>query len=480
MLFNSLNFLIFLPIVFLLYWFVFKPLKWQNLLVVVASYVFYGWWDWRFLILIAITSFCSYLSGILLEKHEGKRKRQKAVSAVNIVLNLSILGIFKYYNFFTENIATLCQNFGYSLDWVTLDIILPVGISFYTFQALSYTIDVYQHKIKATHDPVEFFAFISFFPQLVAGPIERATNLLPQFQKERHFDYAKAIDGCRQMLWGFFKKMVVADSCAGCANTIWGSYSEQTGFVLWIGALFFTFQIYCDFSGYSDIAIGTARLFGINLKRNFNVPYFSRNIPEFWRRWHISLMTWFRDYIYFPLGGSRCAKWKVIRNTLIVFGVSGLWHGANWTFVAWGLYHAFLIALFILLGINTKAKDVVASGKVLPSLKETFQMLVTFLLAVIGWVIFRAESIAQAIEYLKKMFSYSAFQYAYFDGKRALLFIFLMLIIEWVQRDKEHALQFADNKFFQFRTIRWTAYYLLIVAIIFFAGGNQTFIYFQF
>lgn len=480
MLFNSLNFLIFLPIVFLLYWFVFKPLKWQNLLVVVASYVFYGWWDWRFLILIAITSLCSYLSGILLEENEGNRKQQKIISAANIVLNLAILGVFKYYNFFTDNISTLCESFGYKLDWVTLDIILPVGISFYTFQALSYTIDVYRGQIKATRNIVEFFAFISFFPQLVAGPIERATNLLPQFQKDRQFDYAKAVDGCRQMLWGFFKKMVVADTCAGCANTIWGSYTEQTGFVLWIGALFFTFQIYCDFSGYSDIAIGTARLFGINLKRNFNVPYFSRSIPEFWRRWHISLMTWFRDYIYFPLGGSRCAKWKVIRNTLIVFGVSGLWHGANWTFVAWGLYHAFLIALFILLGINTKAKDVVASGKVLPSLKETFQMLVTFLLSVIGWVIFRAESIGQAIEYLKKMFSYSAFQYAYFDGKRALLFIFLMLIIEWVQRDKEHALQFADNKFFQFRTIRWATYYLLIVAIIFFSGGNQTFIYFQF
>lgn len=480
MLFNSLNFLIFLPIVFLLYWFVFKPLKWQNLLVVVASYVFYGWWDWRFLILIAITSLCSYLSGILLEENEGNRKRQKRISAANIVLNLAILGVFKYYNFFTENISALCEGFGYKLDWVTLDIILPVGISFYTFQALSYTIDVYRGQIKATHNIVEFFAFISFFPQLVAGPIERATNLLPQFQKDRQFDYAKAVDGCRQMLWGFFKKMVVADTCAGCANTIWGSYTEQTGFVLWIGALFFTFQIYCDFSGYSDIAIGTARLFGINLKRNFNVPYFSRSIPEFWRRWHISLMTWFRDYIYFPLGGSRCAKWKVIRNTIIVFGVSGLWHGANWTFVAWGLYHAFLIALFILLGINTKTKDVVASGEVLPSMKETFQMLVTFVLAVIGWVIFRAESIDQAIDYLQKMFSSSALQYSYFDGKRALLFIFLMLIIEWVQRDKEHALQFADNKFFQFRTIRWATYYLLIVAIVFFAGGNQTFIYFQF
>jgi D-alanyl-lipoteichoic acid acyltransferase DltB (MBOAT superfamily) len=459
---------------------VFKPLKWQNLLVVIVSYIFYGWWDWRFLILIAITSLCSYLSGIYLEKYEGKRKRQKIISASNIVFNLAILGVFKYYNFFTENIAVLCEGFGYQLDWVTLDIILPVGISFYTFQALSYTIDVYRGQIKATHNIVEFFAFISFFPQLVAGPIERATNLLPQFQKERYFDYSKAVDGCRQMLWGFFKKMVVADTCAGFANSIWASYTEQTGFVLWIGALFFSFQIYCDFSGYSDIAIGTARLFGINLKRNFNVPYFSRSIPEFWRRWHISLMTWFRDYIYFPLGGSRCSKWKVIRNTIIVFGVSGLWHGANWTFVIWGLYHAFLIALFILTGINTKAKDVVASGKVLPSMKETFQILVTFILAVIGWVIFRAESINQAVDYLGKMFSYTAFQYSSFDGKRAFLFIFLMLIIEWLQRDKEHALQFTGNRFFQLRAIRWAAYYLLIISIVFFAGGNQTFIYFQF
>ena len=480
MLFNSLEFLLFLPIVFLLYWFVFKSRKWQNLFVVVASYVFYGWWDWKFLVLIALTSFCSYLSGILLERQEGNRRNQKLISASNIVLNLAILGVFKYYNFFAENIEAICNSFGYQLDWVTLDIILPVGISFYTFQALSYTIDVYRHQIRATHDPIEFFAFISFFPQLVAGPIERATNLLPQFQKPRTFDYAKAVDGCRQMLWGFFKKMVVADTCAGCSNTIWGSYTEQTGFVLWIGALFFTFQIYCDFSGYSDIAIGTARLFGINLKRNFNVPYFSRTIPEFWRRWHISLMTWFRDYIYFPLGGSRCARWKVIRNTLIVFGISGLWHGANWTFVIWGLYHACLIAIFILLGINTKAKDVVAAGKFFPSLKESCQMLITFLLAVVGWVIFRAETIGQAWNYLTKMFSTSAFQYAYFDGKRALLFAFIMVVIEWIQRDKEHALQFANNKCFSIRPVRWAVYYSIFAAIIFFAGGNQTFIYFQF
>lgn len=354
MLFNSFEFLIFLPIVFALYWLLQKHLKWQNGLVVAASYLFYGWWDWRFLLLIFITSISSFISGIGIERNEGNGRKQKIISAANIILNLLILGVFKYYNFFVDNLVGLFSTIGFNLDWPTLHIILPVGISFYTFQALSYSIDVYQGKIKATHDIVEFCAFISFFPQLVAGPIERATNLLPQFQKERKFDYGNAVDGLRQMLWGFFKKMLIADNCAIAVNWIWANQSGQHSFVLLIGAILFTFQIYCDFSGYSDIAIGCARLFGIKLMRNFNYPYFSRSIPEFWRRWHISLTTWFRDYIYFPLGGSRCSKGKTIRNVFVVWGVSGLWHGANWTFVFWGLYHAFLLNIYNLLGIKTK------------------------------------------------------------------------------------------------------------------------------
>lgn len=367
MLFNSVEFLLFLPVVFLLYWYVFRPLRWQNLFVVMASYVFYGWWDWRFLILIAFTTLCSYISGILLERAEGKRIRQKWISAANIIINLSILGVFKYYDFFGENFSALLRLFGMEADWVTLNIILPVGISFYTFQALSYTIDVYQHRIKPTHDITAFFAFISFFPQLVAGPIERATNLLPQMLKERTFNYAQAVDGCRQILWGFFKKMVIADNCALAVGQIWDSYTEQSGFMLLMGGFFFTFQIYGDFSGYSDIAIGTARLFGINLMRNFNYPYFSRDIAEFWRRWHISLTTWFRDYIYIPLGGSRCSRWKVMRNTLIIFLVSGFWHGANWTFIVWGAYHALLFFPLLLLGKNRKYTDNVAAGRLYPS-----------------------------------------------------------------------------------------------------------------
>ena len=479
MLFNSFSFLIFLPIVFLLYWFVFKPLKWQNLLVVVASYVFYGWWDWHFLILIAFTSVCSYISGILIEKYEGKRNVQKWISASNIIINLLILSIFKYYNFFVDSLDSLiASTFRTHLDWPTLNVILPVGISFYTFQALSYSIDVYRGKIRASHDLISFFAFISFFPQLVAGPIERATNLLPQFQKVRHFDYAKAVDGCRQMLWGFLKKIVIADNCAAIVNQYWDNYSVLPGLQLFLLGVLFAFQIYCDFSGYSDIAIGCARLYGINLTRNFNYPYFSRSIPEFWRRWHISLMTWFRDYIYFPLGGSRCAKWKVIRNTIIVFGVSGLWHGANWTYVAWGLYHAFLIALFILLGINTKTKDVVASGKVLPSLKETFQMLVTFLLAVIGWVIFRAGNLSQALDFLIRIFQNPTF--GYIDGKKMLIWCICLLIIEWIQKDKSHPLQFSYHGLFRFTIARYAIYFVILLIMFSFVGKVQTFIYFQF
>ena len=481
MLFNSFEFMLFLPIVFLLYWFVFKPRRLQNLFLVVASYVFYGWWDWRFLCLIALTSFFSYVSGLLLEHYEGQRKVQQLVSASNIVLNLLILAVFKYYNFFMDNLAALFRSVGYELDWVSLDFILPVGISFYTFQALSYTIDVYRRQIRPTHDVVEFFAYISFFPQLVAGPIERATNLLPQFQRERQFDYARAVDGMRQILWGLFKKLVIADNCASIVNAFWGEYHELGGLSLLALGILFTFQIYSDFSGYSDIAIGCARLFGISLKQNFNFPYFSRSIPEFWRRWHISLMTWFRDYIYFPLGGSRCARWKVIRNTLIVFFVSGLWHGANWTFICWGLFHACLIAIYILLGINTKSKDVVAQGRWLPSLKEFCQLAVTFFLAVIGWIIFRAETMPQACDFLARMFSTLFSEGLYIaHGKRYLVWGFLMLLFEWLQRDKQHALQLSHRGLFRYAPARFALYAVLVYIMFLYAGTVQTFIYFQF
>jgi len=474
MLFNSIEFLIFLPVIFVLYWLVFnRNLRLQNLFVVVVSNIFYGWWDWRFLLLIAFTSFCSWGSGLLIEKAGGNRRKSRLVSVANIVLNLLILGIFKYYDFFVTSFAEM---FGASPDGLLLKIILPVGISFYTFQALSYSIDVYKKKIEPTKDIIQFFAFVSFFPQLVAGPIERATNLLPQFQKSREFDYDTAVDGVRQMLWGFFKKIVVADNCAVFVDSVWGDYASQSGSTLLLAGVLFAFQIYGDFSGYSDIAIGASKLFGIKLMRNFNVPYFSRDIAEFWRRWHMSLTTWFRDYVYIPLGGSRCSKAKVIRNTFVIFLVSGFWHGANWTFVAWGAYHALLFLPLILLGRNRRYTDVVASSHFLPNLKELGQMLLTFVLAVFGWILFRAESIGQAGAFFGKIFSSSLFALPS-SPKKTMLFVAVLLLVEWIQRRKQHGLELDGIKS---HVLKYACYLAILVMILCFGVYNESFIYFQF
>lgn len=479
MLFNSIEFLIFCPLVFLLYWFVFKSLRWQNIFVVVTSYIFYGWWNYRFLLLIALTTLCSFVSGLLVERY-SQRKVKKLITASNIVLNLAILCVYKYYNFFVESFVEIMQLVGLNVTPPLLHLVLPVGISFYTFQALSYTIDVYKNKIQPTHDIVAFFAFISFFPQLVAGPIERATNLLPQFLKPRHFDYGQAVDGMRQILWGFFKKVVVADNCAVLVNTIFDNYQNQDGMTLLFGGLFFTFQIYGDFSGYSDIAIGTARLFGINLMRNFAFPYFSRNIAEFWRRWHISLNTWFRDYIYFPLGGSRCSKVKVIRNTMVIFLVSGFWHGANWTFVNWGAYHALLFVPLFLLGQNRKFTNVVAEDKALPSFMEMFQMLVTFVCVLVGWILFRSATIADFASYMEHMVS----SFAMVKPScrlNVLAFIAILIVVEWVNRKKQYGLQISGTgRVMRYRAVRWLTYAAILIIIVSFSGSQSDFIYFQF
>lgn len=478
MLFNSIEFLLFLPIVFLLYWVVFKPLRWQNAFIVLASYLFYGWWDWRFLILIAITTLFSYISGILIERY-SERGVSKFVLSCNVVINLGILGLFKYFNFFTSNLQALLAPLGFHLDSVTINLILPVGVSFYTFQALSYSIDVYRRKIDATKDIIAFFAFISFFPQLVAGPIERATNLLPQFLKHRKFDYTLAVDGCRQILWGLFKKMVVADNCAMGANMIFSTYEDLGGLNLWLGALLFTFQIYGDFSGYSDIAIGTAKLFDIKLMRNFNNPYFSRDIAEFWRRWHISLTTWFRDYIYIPLGGSRVKKHKVFRNTFIIFLVSGLWHGAEWTFVAWGGYHALLFTPLIISGRNRKYLDSVGGDRWLPTMRESILMAWTFILVLVGWIIFRADNITIAWHYIVRMLTDWHFTPPLI-GKKAMLYILLMLAIEWFQRNKKHSFEIAGHGLMRYTIIRWSVYVVFILMIMLYHGVAGEFIYFQF
>lgn len=478
MLFNSFEFILFLPIVFLLYWFVFQRREMQNLFLVAASYVFYGWWDWRFLFLIVITSFCSYVSGLLIEHFNGKRKIQKTVSFANITLNLSILGVFKYYNFFMDSLEVMCQSVGYQLDWVMLDVILPIGISFYTFQALSYTIDIYQRKLKATRNIVEFFAYICFFPQLVAGPIERATNLLPQFQRDRAFDYDRAVDGCKQMLWGFVKKIVIADRCAIIVDFYWNQYQDLPGLTLIILGVLFTFQIYCDFSGYSDIAIGCAKLFGIQLTKNFDNPYFSRSIPEFWRRWHISLMTWFRDYVYIPLGGNRCTRWKVIRNIYIVWGISGLWHGADWTFVCWGLFHASLLTFYVILGINSRYGHSVGQGHFLPSLKETLQMTITFFLVVIGWIIFRADSMSQASSFLLSICTHPFFDTSSLYGIKEIILCFLFLAIEWLRREDPFVLHMKEIRSV---SAKWLICICIAVFTYFYMADNiSSFIYFQF
>ena len=477
MLFNSIEFAVFLPIVFLLYWFVFnKSLKLQNGFVVVASYVFYGWWDWRFLFLIAFTSLCSYLAGILIGRFREQPKKAKTINVLNIVINLLILGIFKYYDFFVTAFADAFL--GDNTDGLLLKIILPVGISFYTFQALSYSIDVWRGKIEPTRDILQYFAYISFFPKLIAGPIERPANLLPQFAKPRVFEYKDGADGLRQILWGLFKKMVVADNCAIYVDQVFASYQTQSGSTLLLAAILFAFQIYGDFSGYSDIAIGTAKLFGIRLMRNFNVPYFSRDIAEFWRRWHISLTTWFRDYVYIPLGGSRCSKAKIVRNTFVIFLLSGFWHGANWTFLAWGAYHALLFLPLILLGKNRRYRDTVAEGKWIPSMKEIGQMLLTFFFVVIGWILFRADSIGQGWKIICSILSPSILSAPNVSGITGFsLAICLMLIVEWLNRDKSHPFAIEWIKAWPIRAI---VYFFIFVLILTLGGHTENFIYVQF
>lgn len=490
MLFNSIDFAIFLPIVFILYWFVTnKHLKVQNLLLVIASLIFYGWWDWRFLFLLLFTCTSDFYISKTLKRTDDQKKR-KLLLSISIIVDLGILGFFKYFNFFQENFIAMFRLFGQEIQGNSLNIILPVGISFYTFQSLSYTIDVYRRQLEPVESLMDYIAFVSFFPQLVAGPIERATNLLPQFYVERTFEYDKAVDGMRQILWGLFKKIVIADNCAIYANLIFNNSSDYSGSTLLLGALFFTFQIYGDFSGYSDIAIGTARLFGFNLMRNFAYPYFSRDIAEFWRRWHISLSTWFRDYLYIPLGGSRGGKLKSIRNTFIIFIVSGFWHGANWTFIVWGTLNAIYFLPLLLTNRNRKNLDIVAQDRKLPSLREFGGIVITFSLTVFAWIFFRAESIGHAIEIFLKIFSRTLFtipveEIKYLSNGYHIIYVVIIIAsfvaVEWLQRDKDHPLLFSPEKrILSSPIVRWLLYYFIIFMLFYFPGGQVTFIYFQF
>ncbi len=478
MLFNSIDFAIFLPIVFILYWFVTaKHLKLQNLLLVGASYFFYAFWDWRFLSLIVFSTVLDFIVGLLLEK-ENNQGRRKLYLAVSVSINLGFLGFFKYYNFFLENFIEVFSLFGMSLRASSLQIILPVGISFYTFQTMSYTIDVYRKNLKPTKNFIAFSAFVSFFPQLVAGPIERATQLLPQFYVKRKFDKENAVRGLRQILWGLFKKVVIADNCAFYANEIFNNYPDYSGSTLVLGAVFFTFQIYCDFSGYSDIAIGTARLFGFNLMKNFSYPYFSRDIGEFWRRWHISLSSWFRDYLYIPLGGSRGGVWCKIRNIFIIFIVSGFWHGANWTFVIWGALNAIYFLPLLLREKNRRNMGIVASESSLPSFKELRQILFTFSLSVFAWIFFRSDSLGDSLCFLNGLLTKSFFSMPIIFPKRVIAFIGVLVIVEWWGRREEFAIDMLHRRMKPFA--RWIFYYCLLFSILWLGGEEQEFIYFQF
>ena len=482
MLFNSIDFAIFLPVVFILYWFVTNGnLKLQNLLIVTASYVFYVWWDWRFLSLIIFSTVVDYLIGRKLQNEVAQIKR-KALLWTSVLVNLGFLGFFKYYNFFLDNFIYSFSFLGTEIQATSLNIILPVGISFYTFQTLSYTIDVYKKRLEPTKDFIAFSAFVSFFPQLVAGPIERATNLLPQFYSKRTFDYSKAVDGMRQILWGLFKKIVIADNCAEYSNLIFNHSNDYSGSTLVLGAIFFTFQVYGDFSGYSDIAIGTSRLFGFNLMRNFAFPYFSRDIAEFWRRWHISLSTWFRDYLYIPLGGSRGGTIMKVRNTFIIFIVSGFWHGANWTFIVWGALNAIYFLPLLLTKNNRNNIDIVAKGKLLPSLKDFVFMVITFSLTVFAWIFFRAETIEQAVDITKAIFSASVFSVPYFKDIELIYpfipLLILFVLVEWYGRESEYAIEHLFTK--KKKVFRFAFYYLVVAIIFVFANSGHDFIYFQF
>ncbi|WP_394906966.1 MBOAT family O-acyltransferase [uncultured Mesonia sp.] len=476
MLFNSIDFAVFLPIVFALYWLLRKHLRAQNVLIALASYVFYGWWDWRFLFLILFSTLVDFFVGLQLEKSEHPQRR-KLFLYLSLGVNLGLLGFFKYYNFFIDNFNQAFSFFGSEVSFRGLEIILPVGISFYTFQTLSYTIDIYRRKLPATRNFIAFAAFVSFFPQLVAGPIERATQLLPQFFKPRKFDFDKAKDGVMLIIWGLFKKIVIADNAAQYVNDIFQNHETYSGTTLLLGGVYFAFQIYGDFSGYSDIAIGLSRLFGFDLMRNFAYPYFSRDIAEFWRRWHISLSTWFRDYLYIPLGGSRGSTGMQVRNTFIIFVVSGFWHGANWTFIVWGALNALYFLPLLLTKRNRKNMDIAGQHNKVVLLKELGQILLTFGLTVIAWVFFRADSVSQAVTFLNGMFTQGLgidrLEIERFSFE-ILPLIALLLLIEWYNRHYEHPLK--TGRFLYFKAL-----FLIFMILVWGSFSDmQEFIYFQF
>jgi alginate O-acetyltransferase complex protein AlgI len=475
--FNSFIFAFFFTAVFLLYWLIGSK-RWQvqNLLLIAAGAVFYGKWDWRFLILLYTAAIVDFLLGLKLGKETVPQRRRLWLS-FSLVMNIGLLVIFKYLNFFIQSFIDTAQLLGWSTDAHTLRIIMPVGISFFTFMRLSYIIDLYRKQIEPCRNFFAFIAFSAFFPLLLAGPIERAKRLLPQFQKTRAFDSNGWKDGGRLILWGLFKKLVIADNLSPLVNAAFSNCATQSGIDLAIGALLFTVQIYADFSGYSDMAMGIGKLLGFKIMRNFAYPYFSRDIAEFWRRWHISMSSWFRDYVYTPLSWhiSLNDRWRRFRTILITFTVSGLWHGANWTFLVWG----FLNGLFFTPLVFGKAPEhesrIAGEGRIFPSLREFAAMAVTFLMVVLAWIVFRANSLTHAIEYFAGMFSHPWLAAPTNPGWLAAGLS--LLVLEWFTRHKTYALDVSGLPL----VLRWGIYHAVILAIVLFGYvGVSGFIYVQF
>jgi alginate O-acetyltransferase complex protein AlgI len=469
------EFLIFLSIVLSTYWMLSR--KAQNVLLTVASLIFYGWWDWRFVFLLLFASGVDFVAAWRMAATDRPETR-RALLLASLFVNLGTLAFFKYCNFFIDSAYSVLREFGVTGPVPVLGVILPVGVSFYTFQALSYTIDVYRRRMHVVYDPIQYLSFITFFPQLVAGPIERASHMVDQFGKERRFSWELVSDGLRQMLWGFFKKMVVADNLASIVSAAYNNPAGASGWELAWATYAFSIQIYCDFSGYTDIAIGCARLLGFDLMRNFAYPYFSQDIREFWRRWHISLSTWFRDYLYIPLGGNRGSAWFTNRNIMIVFLVSGFWHGANWTYIIWGLLHGLFFLLLPATSAGASPDDVPGGTGVLPAPRTFLRMVWTFHLAWFAWIFFRAADAQQAFQIIAKIAG------APWEGgftpppKSMLAYSGLLLLVEWMGRSGQHALQ--GLKLWP-QPIRWATYYAVVALILFAAQLSYVpFIYFQF
>jgi D-alanyl-lipoteichoic acid acyltransferase DltB (MBOAT superfamily) len=481
MLFHTSTFLVFFLTVFALHWWVVKrAVKWQNVLLLLVSYFFYGCWDWRFVALLLFSTLLDYYTGIQIGNNHQEHRR-KIWLWISVGINVGLLGVFKYYDFFALSLADLMASIGWKVDVVTLRLILPVGISFYTFHGLSYVLDIYHRRITADRNLIDYALFVSYFPLLVAGPIERATHLLPQLKKARIFNPTQAVEGLRIFLWGLVKKVLIADNCAIIADAIYADPSQWNAPMLWLGVAMFTIQVYGDFSGYSDMAQGVSRIFGIELIRNFNYPYFSKSIAEYWRRWHLSLTGWFRDYIYFPLGGSRGSKWQQARNIFVIFLLSGFWHGANWNYVGWG----FVNACYFLPGIIRGKKDVWYEKHLDTSLKgrllEWGLILFTFIQIMMALVVFRNTGIQNMLVYFQNMFvgDWSLHVPPTLIGfNKTMLLVCLFFSAEWWSRFKEHPLERLHDH--MVRPVRWLIYYTILLMLAWFAGHQQQFIYFQF